>query len=244
MSTAPALLSDGQVILTGKSRIVYLLSQAHLGGIGGQQAALGAACSQDIDGGVAVQGTTVYLPCTSGIIAVRAEKSPASLHLLWSSGTGGGPAVVAAGLVWTIGQNGVLYGLNPATGTVRQQASIGVPANHFPTPSVADGLLLAPSADDVVAFTASSSASAAPSPAVSPTPSPSRVPASQAAAAGRRRFPGRRRRRHRGGRPRGDRRDGLARVAPANRRLRVAVQTCVRRSPFFYLLPRRPRLKE
>jgi outer membrane protein assembly factor BamB len=43
MSVAPALLSDGQVILTGKSRIVYLLSQAHLGGIGGQQAERRAA---------------------------------------------------------------------------------------------------------------------------------------------------------------------------------------------------------
>jgi outer membrane protein assembly factor BamB len=170
MSTAPALLSDGQVILTGKSRIVYLLSQAHLGGIGGQQAALGSACSQDIDGGVAVQGTTVYLPCTSGIIAIRAVKSPAALHLLWSSGTGGGPAIVAAGLVWTIGQNGVLYGLNPATGTVRQQASIGVPANHFPTPSVADGLLLAPSADDVVAFSTSTSSSAFASASAAPSP--------------------------------------------------------------------------
>ena len=154
MSVAPALLSDGQVILTGKSRIVYLLNQADLGGIGGQQAALGSACSQDIDGGVAVQGTTVYLPCTSGIVAVRAMKSPAALHLLWSSGTGGGPPIVAAGLVWTIGQNGTLYGLDPATGAVRQQASIGVPANHFPTPSAADGLLLAPSADQVVAFAA------------------------------------------------------------------------------------------
>ena len=41
MSTAPALLSDGQVILTGKSGIVYLLNGAHLGGIGGQQASPG-----------------------------------------------------------------------------------------------------------------------------------------------------------------------------------------------------------
>jgi outer membrane protein assembly factor BamB len=154
MSVAPALLPDGQVILTGKSRIVYLLNQADLGGIGGQLATLGSACSQDIDGGVAVQGTTVYLPCTSGIVAVRAAKSPAALRLLWSSGTGGGPPIVAAGLVWTIGQNGTLYGLDPATGAVRQQASIGAPANHFPTPSAADGLLLAASADQVVAFPA------------------------------------------------------------------------------------------
>ncbi|HEY6787206.1 MAG TPA: PQQ-binding-like beta-propeller repeat protein [Trebonia sp.] len=175
MSAAPALLSDGQVILTGKSRIVYLLNGAHLGGIGGQQAALGSACSQDIDGGVAVQGTTAYLPCLSGIIAVRAAKSPAALHLLWSSGTGGGPPIVAAGLVWTIGQNGMLYGLSPATGTVRQQVPIGVPANHFPTPSVADGLLLAPSADQVVAFTTYARASAN-----KPTPAPAPVPASPA----------------------------------------------------------------
>ena len=121
-----------------------------------------------------MQGTTVYLPCTSGIIAVQAVKSPAALHLLWSSGTGGGPAIVAAGLVWTIGRNGALYGLNPATGMVRQQASIGVPANHFPTPSAADGLLLAPAADDVVAFSTSASGSA------SAGPSASSVPASRA----------------------------------------------------------------
>jgi len=64
--------------------------------------------------------------------------------------------------VWTIGQNGTLYGLSPATGTVRQQASIGAVANHFPTPSVGDGLLLAPSARHVVAFNASSSRFATP----------------------------------------------------------------------------------
>jgi len=175
MSTAPALLPDGQVILTGKSRIVYLLNGTHLGGIGGQQAALASACSQDIDGGVAVQGTTVYLPCQSGIIAVQAVKSPPALHLLWNSGTGGAPAILAAGLVWTIGPDGMLYGLDPATGKVRQQAPVGVPANHFSTPSVAGGLLLAPSADQVVAFTASARVLTA-----EPTPAPSEVPASHA----------------------------------------------------------------
>ncbi|MDX6341516.1 MAG: endoglucanase [Trebonia sp.] len=185
MSTAPALLPDGQVILSGKSGIVYLLNGAQLGGIGGQQATLGAACGQDIDGGVAVQGTTVYLPCFSGIIAVRAAQAPAALHLLWNSGTGGGPAIVAAGLVWTIGQNGVLYGLSPATGAVRQQASIGSSANHFPTPSVADGLLLAPTADQVVAFSAAASAPAStPTPGTAPTSQASSPPAAAAPGGG------------------------------------------------------------
>jgi outer membrane protein assembly factor BamB len=191
MSTAPVLLPGDQVLLAGKSRIVYLLDGAHLGGIGHQEATLGAtgdaimgsACSDDIDGGAAVVGTTVYLPCLAGIVAVRATSSPPALHLLWSSGVGGGPPIVASGLVWTIGQNGVLYGLDPATGQVRQQATIGVPANHFPTPSVADGLLLAPGADNVVAF-------AAPAPGTQPTPAPAAsstnaTPAAPAHASGR-----------------------------------------------------------
>jgi polyvinyl alcohol dehydrogenase (cytochrome) len=161
MSIAPALLPDGQVLLAGKSRIIYLLSGAHLGGIGHQQATLGPACGDDIDGGGAVQGMTVYLPCLAGIIAVRATSSPPALHLLWSSGTGGGPPIVAAGLVWTMGQNGTLYGLDPATGRIRQQATIGAPASHFPTPSVGGGLLLAASAEHVVAF-------AAPAPGAAP----------------------------------------------------------------------------
>jgi hypothetical protein len=67
---------------------------------------------------------------------------------------------VVGGLVWTIGQNGQLYGLDPSTGAVRQQASIGTPANHFPTPGAGDGVLLAPSADQVVAFTAISAGGA------------------------------------------------------------------------------------
>jgi outer membrane protein assembly factor BamB len=154
LSMEPVLLSDGEVVAAGKSRIAFLLKRSHLGGIGHQQAELGSLCSQDIDGGAAVQSTTVYLPCLSGTVAIRVDVSPPGLHLLWSSGSGGGPPLVAAGLVWTIGQNGELYGLDPATGDVREQAAVGAPANHFPTPSLGDGLLLAPSADGVVAFTA------------------------------------------------------------------------------------------
>jgi outer membrane protein assembly factor BamB len=165
MSTAPALLPDGQVVLAGKSRIIYLLSGTRLGGIGHQEAALGPACSQDIDGGGAVAGMTVYLPCLSGIIAVQATGSPPGLHLRWKAGVGGGPPVVAAGLVWSIGPDGVLYGLDPATGKVRQQVRIGGVANHFPTPGAGDGLLLAACAANVVAFG---------------TPAPGTAPASQA----------------------------------------------------------------
>ena len=155
MSTAPALLSNGQVVVAGKSPTVYLLNGAHLDGIGNEEASLSSVCGNDTDGGSAVVGTTVYLPCLTGPVALRVTTSPPALKVLWQSSVGGGPVVVAAGLIWTIGQNGVLYGLDASTGHARQLASIGVPANHFPTPSVGDGLVLAASATRVVAFHAS-----------------------------------------------------------------------------------------
>jgi hypothetical protein len=158
MSSEPVLLPDGQVILAGKSDIVYLLNGSHLGGLGKQQASIGPVCSTNIDGGSADAGMTVYLPCLGSIIAVKATSSPPGLHLLWSSGAGGGPPIEAGGLVWTIAQGGELYGLDPATGKIRQEATIGMPANHFPTPGIGAGLLLAPSADTVVAFRTSAAA--------------------------------------------------------------------------------------
>jgi outer membrane protein assembly factor BamB len=154
LSTAPALLADGQVVAAGKARIVYLLNGSSLGGVGGQVGALPSGCGDDIDGGVAVQGMIVYLPCLAGVQAVQVSASPVGLRLLWSSGQGGGPPIIAGGLVWSVSQSGKVVGLDPSTGTVRQQSSVGKQANHFPTPSVGDGLLLVPTAETVVAFTA------------------------------------------------------------------------------------------
>lgn len=160
MSTAPALLTDGQVVAGGKDRTAYLLDGAHLGGIGGEQSSLPDACGDVIDGGSAVVGTTVYLPCLKGPVAVQVSSAPGGLRVLWRSTSGGGPPVVAAGLVWTIGQDGVLDGLSPTNGAVVQHATVGTPANHFPTPSIGGGLLLAPGSNRVIAFSATSSSAA------------------------------------------------------------------------------------
>jgi outer membrane protein assembly factor BamB len=176
LSTAPALLADGQLVAAGKTRSAFLLNASNLGGIGGQEAVLPGACAQDIDGGVAVEGTIVFLPCLSGTVAVQATAAPPGLRLLWSASSGGGPPIVAAGAVWTIGQDGTLYGLNPSTGTVEQRADVGTAANHFPTPSIGDGLLLAPGAGRVVAFSAISSvATPTTSSTAAPTTSSSRA---------------------------------------------------------------------
>ena len=154
MSTGVALLGDGQVVAASKSRSVFLLDGSGLGGIGGQQGELPDVCASTFEGGFAVIGTTVYLPCSTGPVAVQVSSSPPGLRLLWSSSAGGGPPIVVAGLVWTMDSDGVLYGLNPTSGAVQEHATVGAPANHFPTPSVGDGLLLAAAATRVVAYTA------------------------------------------------------------------------------------------
>ncbi len=179
MSTAPALLSDGQVVVAGKTRSAYLLNGSDVGGIGGQQAALSTGCTDDIDGGTAVVGSTVYLPCLAGIIALDVAQSPAALHIEWNSHVGGGPPIVAGGLIWTISQTGTLYGLDATTGNVQQQVVIGAPANHFPTPSVGDGFLLAANADHVVAFTTTSATAATTTTTTTPATTSTTNPGSQ-----------------------------------------------------------------
>ncbi len=186
LSAGPALLPGGQVLIAGKSGIAYLLDGAHLGGIGGQLAYTPPVCSANIDGGTAVTGSTVFLPCVTGILAVRATASPPGLRLLWSSHIGGGPPIVAGGLVWTISQAGWLYGLDPRTGHVRRQAPLngpsGTDANHFPTPSVGAGLLLAPARNRVYAFRAGVPGSGASSAGPASTGPASTAPSAQATA--------------------------------------------------------------
>ncbi|HLX88979.1 MAG TPA: PQQ-binding-like beta-propeller repeat protein [Acidimicrobiales bacterium] len=162
-STAPALLSNGTVVQVGKSQTAYLLNQAHLGGIGGQLTSV-SACGSDADGGEAVSGTTVYVACRSGVEAFATAPSPPSLSVSWHSSAGDtDPPIVAGGLVWSIG-GGFLYGLDPSTGAQSQKLSIGANSNSFPTPSVGDGLLLAPSSTQVHAFSGSAGLPGPPAP--------------------------------------------------------------------------------
>jgi outer membrane protein assembly factor BamB len=156
------------VVQAGKSQTAYLLNQSGLGGIAGQESDISACSGHDVDGGDAVSGNVVYLPCQGGVIAVLMN-SP-TMTQLWQTSTGsGGPPIVAGGLVWTINQSGQVFGLNPATGTSVVQVSVGSEANHFPTPSVGDGLLLVPGTDQVVAFQGPAGLPGPPSP---PPPAP------------------------------------------------------------------------
>ena len=164
-SGAPALLSNGTALQAGKSQRAFLLNQGNLGGINGQIGTLPVCSSNDVDGGNAVFGTVVYLPCRSGVEAVQT----APLGVQWQAASGAsGPPIVAGGLVWSI-SSGTLYGINPANGATVSQVPTGGEANHFPTPSVGDGLLLVPSTDQVYAYSGSAGI---PGPPSSPPPAP------------------------------------------------------------------------
>jgi polyvinyl alcohol dehydrogenase (cytochrome) len=151
-STSPALLSDGLLLEVGKSGIGYLLRDASLGGIGGEAAST-RVCPGVADGGVAVSGMVVYVPCASGVTAVAVSASPPSISVEWTtSSASSGPPILAGGLLWSIDRDATLWAIDPSNGDSVFHFALGDEANHFPTPSVGDGLLFAPAADQVVAF--------------------------------------------------------------------------------------------
>jgi len=152
LGTGDPQLVDGFVFQVGKTDIAYLLRQGHLGGEEGEVASL-PLCSGNPDGGRAVEGSVVYVPCPNGVTAVKVSTKAPYLKQLWtdSDGAAGGP-IIADGLVWTIGSDDAVHGLNPANGDQVVSIPFGGYANHFPTPSVGDGLLLLPGTDQVFAF--------------------------------------------------------------------------------------------
>ncbi len=152
-STSPALvMSDGLVLEVGKSGIGYLLRRLALGGIGGEAAST-TVCPGVADGGDAVSGSVVYVPCASGVTEVAVSASPPSLSVGWTTSTGSsGPPILAGGLLWSIDRQGTLWAIDTSNGHSVFQFHLGDEANHFPTPSAGDGRLFAPAAQQVIAF--------------------------------------------------------------------------------------------
>jgi outer membrane protein assembly factor BamB len=124
------------------------LRRDDLGGIGGQIAQL-AVCRSF--GGSAVAGDTIYLPCTDGprAVSIDADGTP---HVLWQAGVrASGSPVVGGGAVWVVDYTGgVLYALDPATGSTRTQINIGT-APHFASPTLSGDRAYVGTMDGVVA---------------------------------------------------------------------------------------------
>ncbi len=162
LSTPPVLLGNGLVFAIGKSSTGFVLDQASLGGVGHGLMAQPACFGH---GAAAHVGDTVYTGCGGGAAAYRVTQGPPALSTLWRTSTGGGGTpIVAGGSVWTIG-NGNLNEINLTTGATQQQFRLGSSPSSFPSPSAADGLILAPTTDSVMAFDGPAGLPGPPSPA-------------------------------------------------------------------------------
>jgi PQQ-like domain len=155
-SSQPELLPNGKVFQIGKTQTVYVLDPSNLGHIDGAEPTF-TMCNGlgDAHGGDAIVGSLVVIACGGGLDAARYSSSPPYGTEVWSQTAAAGPAVFAAGLIWSISNgssSSTLYGLIPSTGAVKVHADFGGVQNHFPTPAIGDNMVVVASQSSLLGF--------------------------------------------------------------------------------------------
>lgn len=140
-SQGPAVVQGRWIFTAGKSGTGYVLRAGHLGGIGGE-ASQAPVCKSF--GGTAVSGDTVYVPCSDGIRAVSINAA-GKLAIRWHApqAVQGSPVLGGARVYSLDPAEGVLYALDPTTGTVRERRSVGQ-TSRFATPAISGSSLYVP----------------------------------------------------------------------------------------------------
>jgi len=136
------LAAGNAVFIMGKRGVGYLLDAKNLGSIGGQLAEKSVCAAF---GAAAVDGDTIYEPCSGGgMAAIAVNAASRTINVLWRGPPdAAGSPVVGGGAVWVThysDTSGTLYELNPATGAVKSQLAIGQGLPHFSSLSLAGGM--------------------------------------------------------------------------------------------------------
>ncbi|HET9690834.1 MAG TPA: PQQ-binding-like beta-propeller repeat protein [Acidimicrobiales bacterium] len=151
-STSPAVLADGRVVAAGKQGVAYLLAGGDLGGVGHQAAVATACAGSGAYGGMAVDGTTVVVPCRNGLRALTVGTG--SLTPAWQLATPGpGTPLVAGGKVFDLARSGEVDEVDPATGAVTARATLPPAQTPFPALSGAGARIYAATGSVVTALT-------------------------------------------------------------------------------------------
>ncbi|MEV5704176.1 PQQ-binding-like beta-propeller repeat protein [Actinoallomurus sp. NPDC052274] len=147
-STGPLPLPGDRVLIAGKTGDIYLLDGRDLGGVGGQRASLHGCVSF---GGMARNGSSVYLPCEEGLQRVDVTGG-GGLRRVWRApGDVKGSPVVGGGAVWTLDTDaGVLHALSESDGRSLAARRIGE-VSRFASPTLAGSLVLVPTMRGVTA---------------------------------------------------------------------------------------------
>lgn len=130
-SQGPVLLPGNFVFAAGKSGKGYVLHANALGGVGGQVAVQDVCVSF---GGAATAGSTMFLPCTNGVLQLTVDASGQMRQGWQASGNIVGSPVVGGHTVYSL-SNGKLYALDMNTGQVVTSLDVGQ-ANRFATPTI------------------------------------------------------------------------------------------------------------
>lgn len=147
-SQSPAVVGR-YVFIAGKRGVGYVLNRNDLGQIGGE---VSQAPLCDSFGGPAVLGSTVFVPCTDGVRAVRINHD-GTMTVLWqAASTITGAPVIGGGRVWSLDRtNGTLNALDPATGATMESVPVGS-VNRFATPALYDNSVIVGTLTGVMAF--------------------------------------------------------------------------------------------
>jgi outer membrane protein assembly factor BamB len=130
-SQGPVLLPGNFIFAAGKSGNGYILNASNLGGIGGSIDEQSVCRSF---GGAAIVGSTIFVPCTDGLLQITVDTS-GHMHQGWqASGNIVGSPVVGGHTVYSF-SNGVMHGLNMNSGQVVASLNVGS-ANRFVTPTI------------------------------------------------------------------------------------------------------------
>ncbi len=150
----PQLLDNNRIFQTGKSGVGYVLDATKLGGVGGELHQ--EQVCDTVYGGLAHQGSTVYVPCSNRLrsLTIADDKFTDNWSISFSSP---GPPIVANGLVWVVDvQGGVLHALDAATGKEVFNANVGA-VTRFTAPSAGNRTVFVEGGKTVQAFTSASS---------------------------------------------------------------------------------------
>ncbi|HWZ20620.1 MAG TPA: PQQ-binding-like beta-propeller repeat protein [Ktedonobacteraceae bacterium] len=130
-SQGPALLPGNFIFSAGKSGNGYILNANNLGGVGGSIDEQSVCRSF---GGTATVGSTIFVPCTNGLLQISVDTS-GHMHQGWqaSSDIVGSP-VVGGHTVYSF-SNGVMHALSMNSGQLVASLNVG-PANRFVSPTI------------------------------------------------------------------------------------------------------------
>jgi outer membrane protein assembly factor BamB len=139
-SQGPAVVDDN-VFIAGKSGTAYVLRAGDLGGIGGEHSQAELCRSF---GGTAVAGSTVYVPCTDGVRAVRIDGQGRIVPSWHADESITGSPVLGGGRLYSVNPgDGLLNALDPASGKVRERVLVGQ-TSRFATPAISGTRLFVP----------------------------------------------------------------------------------------------------